>query len=173
MADKFWEEFKYRHELFWGLLSKSILVHTFLISVPLFPSGSSPVSLCVSIPFSIVALLFSYLSFRMPQAEASRMAGPATLHRKFLMEHTPKEWVKDYMIFSFPSDKFVVSGADINAAFPITRLLNLFGFSRITVSTEPISKAKIAQIIPLVCLVYGWTAPVIVMSGLILKEFNS
>lgn len=170
MADKFWQEFTYRHELFWSLLSKSVLVHTFLISAPLFPSGA-PISLWISIPFAVVAMLFSYLSFRVLQAEVSRMAGPATLHRKLLMKHTPEGWEKDYMIYSFPPEKFILSADDINEAFPRTRSLNRFGFSRINISTESISKSKIAQIVPVVWFVYGWAAPIIIVSGLIMKEY--
>lgn len=170
MADKFWQEFEYRHELFWSLLSKSVLVHTFLISAPLFPSGA-PISLWISIPFAIVAMLFSYLSFRVLQAEVSRMAGPATLHRKLLMKHTQEGWEKDYMIFSFPPEKFILSAKDINEAFPRTRLLNRLGFSRIKVSTESISKSKIALIVPLIWIIYGWAAPIIIISALIMKEY--
>ncbi|MBO6540325.1 MAG: hypothetical protein JJ969_13130 [Rhizobiaceae bacterium] len=165
MADKFWEEFTYRHELFWSLLSKCILVHTFLISTPLFPS-SDPISLWISIPFLIVALMFAVLSYRILQSEASRMAGPATLHRELLMRHVSEPDTAKYMISKFPKEKFIVTMGDINDAFPFTRFLNLFGMARLSISTEKISKAKIAQIVPIIWFTYGFLAPLIIALGL-------
>lgn len=166
LASLYWDEFKYRHALYWSLVSKSVLVHTFLISASVFPS-SAPQSLWVSVTFCLIAILFTLLSFRVLLAEGSRMLGPANLHRELILHHTPSNLHSQYLINLFPRDSFRIGGRELTAAFPI---LSWIPFMWVGTDTRTISMARISQLAPFIWRAYGVTAPLIVLVSLLISS---
>jgi hypothetical protein len=145
-----WDEFRYRHEVYWRIVQWSVLAQTFLLSTPFILKSEYPE--WSNLIFPLIAGLFTFASFKILQGESIRMIGPVTLYRELLLNQLSEDARYIYIVAKWKKEKFIVEKSDISAFFPKSLAEIITIYFR---NTEPVSKASIAKVMPIIWLIYG------------------